>query len=266
MPFALTKPALIGVLHLLPLPGAPRWGGSMQAILDRATADAQAYVEGGADGLMIENFGDVPFTSKRVPAETVAAMSAVGLYLREVAGLVLPIGYNVLRNDPLSGLGLAASTGGSFIRVNVHSGAMVTDQGVIEGRAYETVRQRERLCPGVAIWADVHVKHAQPLGGGGLEAAAEDTLERGLADGLIVSGRATGDPVAVEDLRAVRGVSPGATVLVGSGATEESALDLLAFADGLIVGSSVKEGGRLERPVDPGRVRALRKAMDSTDS
>lgn len=138
----------------------------MEAVWKRATADALAYEKGGADALIIENYGDVPFTPGRVPAETVAAMSAVGVYLREVAGVSLPLGYNVLRNDPASALGLAAVSRGRFVRVNVHSGAMVTDQGVIEGRAFETVRLRQRLSPEVAIWADVHVKHAQPLGEG----------------------------------------------------------------------------------------------------
>ena len=235
----------------------------MAAVMESAAMDARAFVEGGADALIIENFGDVPFTSDRVPAETVAAMSAVGTHLRESVQIQLPFGYNVLRNDPLSGLGLAAATGGSFIRVNVHSGAMVTDQGVIEGQAFHTVRARQQLCSDVQIWADVHVKHAQPLAGGGLVEAAQDALHRGLADGLIVSGAATGHAVDVEDLRMARMACPEATILVGSGATEKSAGRLLAFADGLIVGTSVKVEGALANPVDPARVTALRAAMDS---
>jgi membrane complex biogenesis BtpA family protein len=234
----------------------------MIAVMERAAADARAFANGGADALVIENFGDVPFTSARVPAETVAAMSAVGTHLSESVGIRLPFGYNVLRNDPLSGLGLAAATGGSFIRVNVHSGAMVTDQGVIEGQAFLTVRARQQLCPDVQIWADVHVKHAQPLAGGGLVEAALDALDRGLADVLIVSGAATGHAVDVEDLRMARMACPKATILVGSGATEKSATRLLAFADGLIVGTSVKVDGALANPVDLQRVKALRAAMD----
>ena len=238
----------------------------MQEVLDRAVSDARAYAEGGADALVVENYGDVPFTSQRVPAETVAAMSAVGVYLREVLQSTLPFGYNVLRNDPLSGLGLAAATGGAFIRVNVHSGAMVTDQGVIEGRAFESVRTRQQLCPEVEIWSDVHVKHAQPLGGGALVGAAQDALERGLADRLILSGTATGQPVDVEDLRSVRAACPQASLLVGSGATAETAAGLTKYADGLIVGTSVKGDGKVSNGVDPSRVAALRKAMDSSVS
>lgn len=238
----------------------------MEAVVERAVEDARAYLDGGADALVVENFGDVPFTADSVAAETVAAMSAVAVHLREVARVGLPIGFNVLRNDARSGLGLAAVAGGAFIRVNVHSGAMVTDQGVIEGRAYDSVRCRQHLCPGVEIWADVHVKHAQPLGGGLLVEAAQDALQRGLADALILSGSATGQPVDVEALRSVRAACPQARLYVGSGATEESAASLLTCADGLIVGTSVKRGGRLANAVDPDRVRALRKAMDRADS
>jgi membrane complex biogenesis BtpA family protein len=257
------KPKLIGVIHLLPLPGAPRWGGSMEEVCDHAAADAKAFVNGGADALVIENFGDVPFTSERVPAETVAAMAVVSSHLRQVAQVELPFGFNVLRNDPLSGLGLAATCDGEFIRVNVHSGAMVTDQGVIEGQAFDTVRKRRELCPNVAIWADVHVKHAQPLGRGSLEDAAKDALHRGLADALIVSGVATGESVDADDLRVVRQACPEAAIYVGSGASVDSAPRLLEFADGLIVGTSVKVDGLLAQPVDPARVLALRAAMDT---
>ncbi len=262
---SLKRPALIGVVHLLPLPGSPRWGGCMREVIDHAVADAQAFVRGGADALVIENFGDVPFTAARVPAETVAAMSRVGSVL-QAAALEIPFGYNVLRNDARSGLGLAAATGGEFIRVNVHTGAMVTDQGVIQGQAFETIRARNHLCPEVAVWADVHVKHAQPLGGGRLADAAEDTLKRGLADALIISGTATGQSVDVDDLRLTRQTCPDAMLLVGSGASESTAKRLLAFADGLIVGTAVKRDGVLAHPVDPQRVAGLRAAMDSADS
>ena len=260
------KPTLIGVLHLRPLPGSPRWAGTMAEVCQYAEADALAYIEGGADALMIENFGDVPFTAQRVPAETVAAMSTVASHLRQKHSNLPAYGFNVLRNDPLSGLGLAAVCGGSFIRVNVHSGAMVTDQGLIQGQAYDSVRKRQQLCPDVEIWTDVHVKHAQPLAGGSLQEAAQDALHRGLADALIISGHSTGHAVDVEDLRLVRQACPQAKLLVGSGADVASAPQLLQFADGLIVGSSVKRHGQLANPVDPARVAALREAMDSAKS
>src|SRR5437667_4246769 len=184
------RKTLIGVVHLRPLPGSPRWRGDLEAVIKLAINDARAYERGGADALFIENFGDVPFTKASVGPETVAAMTAAGRAVR--AAVKLPIGFNVLRNDARSALAVCAACGGSFVRVNVHTGAMLTDQGIIEGDAYNTIRYRQRVCPGVLVFADIHVKHAVSLGDFTIEESAHDTLERGHADALIISGTGTG--------------------------------------------------------------------------
>src|SRR3989441_1200801 len=166
--FSARRKLFIGVVHLLPLPGSPRWGEGIKGLIERAVADARAYERGGADAVIVENFGDAPFTKGGVPPETVAAMAAAGAAVR--AAVRLPVGFNVLRNDARAALGLCAACGGSFIRVNVHAGVMLTDQGLMEGNAYETVRYRQQLCPQAQILADVHVKHAAPLGDWPIEA------------------------------------------------------------------------------------------------
>ena len=174
--FALAPKLLIGVVHLRPLPGAPRFAGDFRAVTKAAVADAIAYERGGAHAIILENFGDLPFSKASVAPETVAAMTAVGVAVR--SAIQLPLGFNVLRNDALAALALCTAVGGRFIRVNVHCGAMVTDQGLIEGNAYQTLRQRQHLCPDVEIFADVHVKHAVPFGDWSLEEAARDAVER----------------------------------------------------------------------------------------
>ncbi len=249
-------PLFVGMVHLLPLPGAPRFGGDLRAVLEAARSDACALAEGGCDAVLVENFGDVPFWGERVPPETVAAMALALDAVRAEAG-ALPLGVNCLRNDARSALGLAAATGARFVRVNVHVGAAVTDQGVLEGRAAQTLRERARLCPQVAILADVHVKHATPLGAEPIERAARETVERGLADALVVSGSGTGARTAQADLERVRESVPSAPLLVGSGFDEESARELLAVADGAIVGTWLKRDGRADAPVDRERVARL---------
>jgi hypothetical protein len=239
----------IGVVHLRPLPGSPRWRGDVESVIDFAVKDARAYERGGADALFIENFGDVPFTKGCVTPETIAAMAAAGRAIRQA--VKLPIGFNVLRNDARAALALCAVCGGAFIRVNVHTGAMLTDQGLIEGNAYETLRYRQRVCPQVQILADVHVKHAVPLGNWTIEDAARDTVERGLADAL----------ADVADVERVRRTAPAAKVLLGSGVTVANVRDFLPVADGFIVGSSLKLGGKLSNNVDPKRVAALARAI-----
>jgi uncharacterized protein len=251
--------ALIGVIHLQPLPGSPRWAGNIDAVVKSAVADAQAHERGGADVLCIENFGDVPFTKSAVPAETVAAMAVAGAAVR--AAVKLPIGFNVLRNHAHSALALCAACCGSFIRVNVHTGAMVTDQGLIEGNACQTVRTLQQLAPGTEIFADVLVKHASPLGDLPIEIAARDTVERGMASALIVSGSGTGVATEIDDVRRVRAACPTTPVLLGSGVTAQNVGVYLDHATGFIVGTSVKRGGNVASPVDERRVAALKKAL-----
>jgi hypothetical protein len=257
--FAKHHKVLIGVVHLQPLPGAPRWRGDIESVIEFAVNDARAYSRGGAHAVFIENFGDVPFTKGNVAPETLAAMAAAGRAIRQAVDL--PIGFNVLRNDARAALALCAVCGGAFVRINVHTGAMLTDQGLIEGNAYETLRYRQRVCPGVQIFADVHVKHAVPLGNWTIEDAARDTVERGLVDALIVSGAGTGLATDLADVERVRRTAPAAKILIGSGTTLANVRDFLPAADGFIVGSSLKLGGKLSSPIDPKRVAALARAI-----
>ena len=249
------RKVFIGVVHLKPLPGAPRHRQKITDIIKCAVADAVAYERGGAHAVFIENFGDVPFTKTNVAPETIAAMAAAGCAVR--AAVKLPIGFNVLRNDARAALALCAACGGDFLRVNVHSGAMITDQGIIEGDAYHTLRYREAIAPRAQIYADVHVKHAVPLGDWSLEDAANDTLERGLADALIVSGVGTGKAADIDDVERVRAACSHTKILLGSGVNVGNVKDFLRIADGVIVGSSLKKDGKLANPVDARRVAAL---------
>ncbi len=227
----------------------------MATVLDRARSDAGALHAGPVDAILVENYGDTPFHPGPVPAETVAALTAAVLAVRQVTDR--PVGVNVLRNDAAAALAVAAATGAAFIRVNVHTGGMYTDQGWIEGEAHRTLRIRERLAPDVAILADVLVKHAAPPPGLTLERAARDAWERGRADALIVSGARTGEPADHAELGGLRTVLPDAHLLIGSGVTEHTVAASLEAADGIIVGSSLQVGGVAGCGVDADRVRRL---------
>ncbi|MEI8043431.1 MAG: BtpA/SgcQ family protein [Verrucomicrobiota bacterium] len=259
--FSTHPKVLIGVVHLQPLPGSPRWRGNLESLIEFAVNDARAYESGGAHALFIENFGDIPFTKGSVAPETIAAMAAAGRAVRQA--VKLPIGFNVLRNDARAALALCAVCGGAFVRINVHTGAMLTDQGLIEGNAYDTLRYRQRVCPQAQIFADVHVKHAVPLGNWSIEDAARDTVERGLADALIVSGAGTGLAADLADVERVRKTAPHTKLLLGSGVTLANVREFLQAADGAIVGSSLKAGGQIAKPVDAKRVAALVRAMNA---
>lgn len=247
---------VIGMVHLVPLPGSPRWAGSMRDVLAAALADARALIDGGVDALLVENFGDAPFTPGRVEPATVAAMSVVAAEVRrEFPGTRL--GLNVLKNDARAALGVAAAVGAEFIRVNVHAGAVLADQGVVQSDAYGTLRDRRLLGVDVAILADVGGKHAVPLAPVETEQMARDLVHRGLADALVVSGAATGQATPLGEVKRVRSAVPDVPLLIGSGVTAETAAELLSVADGLIVGTSVKRDGDVRQPVDRARVEKL---------
>ncbi|TGG94512.1 MAG: BtpA/SgcQ family protein [Aphanocapsa feldmannii 277cV] len=254
---------LIGVLHLPALPGSPDWSGELGAVEAFALADTEAYLAGGAAALVVENFGDHPFFPERVPAETVAAMARIASRVVERAGR-LPVGINVLRNDGLAALAVALASGARFIRVNVLSGVMATDQGLIQGRAAELMRRRRLLgAEDVLVLGDVLVKHALPLAARTMADVVKDTLLRARADGVIVSGVATGSAASPADLAAARQAAGGAPVLLGSGVSSGNATNLCPGCDGVIVASALKEGGVVSAPVDAARVRVLRQLLDA---
>ena len=253
----LINPAVLGMIHLQPLPGSPKWGGDMKRPLEAALGDAQALVKGGVTAVMIENYHDVPFYPGAVPAETVAAMTVL-VQAVKTAYPDLLLGVNVLRNDVDSALCIAAATGARFVRVNVHTGAALTDQGTIEGRAWHTLRRRSTLGIDVGILADVRVKHARPLVERPLEDEVRDLRLRGLADGVIITGVATGAGADPQDVAAVREALPDCPLLVGSGVTSATVGEFLPQADGFIVGSSLQEN-------DPGTGRACVSAAKTAD-
>jgi uncharacterized protein len=247
-----TPNPIIGVVHLLPLPTSPRWGGSLKAVIDRAEQEATALASGGVDGLIVENFFDAPFTKNQVDPAVVSAMTLIVGRLMNL--VTLPVGINVLRNDAQSAMAIATCVRAQFIRVNVLTGVMATDQGVIEGQAHQLLRYRRELGSDVKILADVLVKHARPLGSPNLTTAVQETIERGLADGVILSGWATGSPPTLEDLELASAAADGTPVFIGSGANWENISTLMQAADGVIVSSSLKRRGRIEQPIDPIRV------------
>ena len=240
--------AFVGMVHLLPLPGNPEGACSLDEVRTRAVRDAKTLVEAGVDGLIVENYGDSPFSAGSVAPHTVAAMTIVVEAVRAVAPRVA-IGVNVLRNDAIAALSIAAATGADFIRVNVHVGAMVTDQGVITGSARETLLERKRLSANVAVVADVHVKHATPLGGQTIDQCAFDTWSRGGVNGLIVSGTRTGGETSEEDIARVCHVVPKAPVWIGSGVKSQNITRLASLGHGVIVGTALHEGSDPHLPI-----------------
>ncbi|MEL7223390.1 MAG: BtpA/SgcQ family protein, partial [Cyanobacteria bacterium J06576_12] len=238
---------------------SPRWQGDLNAVIARAEQEATALAAGGIHGIVVENFFDAPFPKSQVDPVVVSAMTVVVQRLSQL--VPLPIGINVLRNDARSAIAIATCTGAKFVRVNVLTGIMATDQGLIEGQAHELLRYRRELGSEVKIFADVLVKHAQPLGESDMKTAVQETIQRGLADGVILSGTMTGRPPSLEDLQCAQAVAGDTPVLIGSGADWDNIPRLIRAADGVIVSSSLKRKGDIQQPIDPIRARQFVTAM-----
>jgi membrane complex biogenesis BtpA family protein len=252
------KKPVIAVVHLMPLPGSPNYGGDRRKLYDQALEEVRIFMKHKVDGIIIENFRDKPFYPNRVPAETIASLAAVS---KEILNEVnIPVGINALRNDAKASLAIATATGAQFIRVNVHMGAVMTEQGIIRGMSHKTLRLREKLKSNVLIFADVGVKHAKPIVDRGLDVEAKDLEERGGADAVIVTGERTGMETRLGDLKLVRN-NVKLPVLVASGLTAENIADFYPVASGFIVGTYLKEDGQAENFVNEGRVKKLMDAV-----
>lgn len=242
---------LIGMVHLKPLPGSYLYDGNFEEIAEHAISEAKKLEKAGFDAIMIENFNDMPF-SKTVEPITVASMSIIAKAIKDE--ISLPLGINVLRNDAVAAYSIAYAVGAEFIRVNVLSGVAYTDQGIIEGVGNELAKLRKLLPSKIKVFADVHVKHAYHFGD--FEEALIDTIERGLADGVIISGKRTGSEVDLEKLKKAKELSK-VPVLVGSGTTYDNLPKLWKYADGFIIGTWIKKEGRVENEIDSRRAKKL---------
>ncbi len=246
---------IIGCIHLRALPGSPGYEGNLDVVYDQAIQEAKLLAEEGVDALIIENFGDAPFYNQKLPPITVACMAAVA---KEISTQVdIPIGINALRNDAAAALSIAVASNAKFIRVNVHMHAMLTDQGIIQGMSYETLRLRSALkAEHIKIFADINVKHAHSIVEPDLGQWTQDLASRGKADALIVSGSGTGTEANIEELQVVKKNSP-VPVLLGSGVNPKNINLYRTYSDGAIIGSYFKEKGIVTNPVDNNRVKQI---------
>jgi uncharacterized protein len=258
--FGVPKP-VIGMVHLWPLPGAPGYTGyGMQPIIDHALRDAEALVQGGVDGLVVENMWDHPYyVGAEVKPEAMTAQAVAAAEI--VKNFPLPVGINVIHNGGIVCLSIAVAARARFIRVCILTGSRLWDTGELDhGCAADLVRKRKELCAEeIHFFADVDKKHSVAFPGIDLSTHIEWCEFYG-ADALIVTGRMTGSAPDVEKVREAKSLA-SRSILVGSGSNQENIGAFLQYADGVIVGSSLKIDGVMQNPVDVKRVRAFMDAV-----
>jgi membrane complex biogenesis BtpA family protein len=256
------RKAVIGVIHSLPLPGSPNYDGEpMEDIVAFAVAEAGRYKDGGVDGLIVENHGDIPFAKPdRLGPETAAAMAVMTDAVRRHTGL--PIGVNVLANGAVQALAVAKAAGAAFVRVNQWSNAYVANEGLMDGPAGEAARYRAWLrARSIRIFADVHVKHgAHAITGDRTITELARDNEFFDADVAIATGQRTGDSATMDELQTIAS-GTSLPVAVGSGVTPDNVGDIFTVADAVIVASYLKHEGAWWNPVDPDRLQVFMQAV-----
>ncbi|HUP56883.1 MAG TPA: BtpA/SgcQ family protein [Bdellovibrionota bacterium] len=260
-------PGLIAVIHLPPLAGSPRASRehpstALEKAGLRAVAEARALEKAGFEGLVLENFGDVPFFKDQVPPETVASMAVIAAAVRQA--VKVPIGINVLRNDARAALAIASVTDCQFLRVNVLSGLVAADQGLIEGDAAGLLRERERLGARPWIFADAQVKHARTLSPDDIGGVIHDLASRSGADAAVVTGAATGKAAELPHVEAASAAArkAGIPLFLGSGVSRENIARFRRLVDGVIISSDLRQSGRAGAGLDAVRVREFVKAFE----
>ncbi len=251
--FGVKKP-IIGMLHLPPLPGSPVYNGAgLQAIIDRALYDAEELQEGGVDALEVENFSDPTYYPNEVGPELTAAMAIIADHVKRAVSK--PVGVCVLA-DPKASLSVAHAVGAQFLRATFFTEASVDVSGLVLPKPHELLRFRKFLDPSVKIFADVHIKHSAPLVDRPLCDSALDA-KYFLSDAIIISGTHTGRETKLDDIKEAKESVEEFPVLVGSGFRAENAAKIFQYADGAIVGTSLKKDGVSSNVVDRNRVKAL---------
>jgi membrane complex biogenesis BtpA family protein len=250
-------PPIIGMVHLLPLPETPGFGGDLTAVYDQAIADTQALVDAGIDALIIENFGDEPYLIGEPTSAQLSVMSAIASRIRQMTEI--PIGVNVQFNAWQAEIALAYAVEAQFVRVEVFVDTVISAQGQVAPCSAQITRYRQRLgARSVQLWADIQTKYTQNVLPQPITQSALDAEAAG-ADVLIVTGAATGQATPLDAVKEVKAVVK-IPVVVGSGTNIDNVGDVLRVADGAIVGSALKVDGKAANSVSAERSRAFMQA------
>jgi membrane complex biogenesis BtpA family protein len=253
--FGKERHAVIGMIHIGALPGAPLHDvdGGMARLIDEAAADAEKLLAGGIDAVMFGNENDRPY-QLQAPAEGVAAMTAVVQAIKPM--LTIPFGVNYLW-DPAATVAIAAATGASFAR-EIFTGLFASDMGLWQPDAATALRLRATLGRNdLKLFFNINAEFASSLDARPIELRAKSAVFSSLADAILVSGPLTGQPADHSDLGKVRDAIGDTPLFANTGVRIDNVADTLAIADGCIVGTHFKVDGDTWKPVDGDRVKAF---------
>ncbi|XP_015591296.1 uncharacterized protein F13E9.13, mitochondrial isoform X2 [Cephus cinctus] len=258
--------SVIGMVHVGALPGTPRYGGSVKEIISNAVKDAESYIECGVDGIMVENMHDIPYVrSKDLLPETTAIMTRVCTEIRKVVLNCTACGVQVLAGANKEALAVAQAANFQFIRAEGYVFSHIADEGFTDSCAGTLLRYRKQIgAEDVLVFADVKKKHsAHAITADVSLVETSKAAEFFLADGVILTGSATGDPADAGQLEELKESTRG-PILVGSGVSYDN-LEKYTSANAIIVGTNFKVDGRWENAVDSKRVERFMKKLKTLE-
>ncbi len=249
------------MIAVAPLPGSPGYEGDDRKIVAQAMDDLRHYREVGAEVIVLENSHDLPYIKPPLPVRAIEVMKRVAREVRAAFGG--PIGLQMLEAANDAALEIAHAAELDFLRVEGYVFAHIGGAGLIEGCAGKLLRRRKELgCQHIKIFGDVKKKHCSHAITGDLDIV--DVVKQSeffLVDGVIVTGARTAEPPSVTELRRVKKAAH-VPVLIGSGMTPENIAKYYALADGFIIGSTFREGGRFLGRLERSRLDAFMKVFN----
>jgi len=247
---------IIGMVHVAALPGTPRNCQSMAEIIEQAVSEAKMLEQAGFDAILIENMHDVPYMKSKIGPEITACMTAIACAVK--ANISLPVGIQILAAANKEALAVAHAVGLDFIRAEGFVFAHVADEGIIESSAGELLRYRKMIgAENIFIFTDVQKKHCSHSITADLSLSEiVKTAEYFLSDGIIITGRSTGEEALIDDVK-IASETTALPIILGSGITAENIEKYWQYADVFIIGSYLKENGDWKNPVSRERLDKL---------
>jgi len=251
---------LAAMIAVLPLPGSPLYDGVDQKVIDQALEDLEVYKEAGVDSILLENDHDLPYIQPPLDEKGIALMTEIAKAVRK--RFDAPIGIQMLEAANITSLEIAAEADLDYIRVEAFVFAHVGGSGIINGSAGKILRRRKELkAEHIRVFADIKKKHGSHSLTMDLDIKDEIMqAEFFLADGVIVTSQFTGINPDKNDLIKAKSATR-LPVLIGSGMTAENIQDYLPLADGFIVGSYFRKGGKFLEKLEPERLNKFMKVF-----
>lgn len=251
---------LAAMIAVLPLPGSPLYDGDDQRVIDQALSDLEQYKKAGVDSILLENDHDLPYIQPPLDEKGIALMTEIAKEVRH--GFDGPVGVQMLEAANITSLEIAAEADLDYIRVEAYVFAHVGGSGVINGSAGKILRRRKELdADHIKVFADVKKKHGSHSLTIDLDITDEiRQAEFFLADGVIVTSQFTGINPDKNDLLKAKHATK-LPVLIGSGMTPENIHEYFPLADGFIVGSCFRKGGKFLETLEPERLDKFMQAF-----